>query len=78
MSKLKKMPDINQKLFLQLETADGALLKEIGKREDTQTGEIDDLGIEFDYSEVKKEEGSGEKKDDGPYDSDKEVDIDDI
>jgi translation initiation factor 1A len=78
LSKLKKIPDINQKLFLQLETADGVLLKEIGKREDTQTGEIDDLGIEFDYSEVKKEEASGEKKDDGPSDSDKEVDIDDI
>jgi translation initiation factor 1A len=73
LSKLKKMPDINQKLFLQLETADGTLLKEIGKREDNVEQSLDDLGIEFDYSDVKKEEKSKEESD-----SEKEVDIDDI
>lgn len=78
LSKLKKIPDINQKLFLQLETADGTVLKEIGKRDDTYTGEIDDLGIEFDYSTVKKDADSGATNVEESSDSEKEVDIDDI
>lgn len=73
LSKLKKMPDINQKLFLQLETADGTLLKEIGTRDDNKAEVLDDYGIEFDYSEQKDE-----KKEEQSEDSDKELDIDDI
>jgi translation initiation factor 1A len=78
MSKLKKMPDINQKLFLQLETADGTVLNEIGRREQANPPDVNDYGIEFDYSDVKdrdKEGGSAESKD---SDSEREFDIDDI
>ncbi len=74
LSKLKKMPDINQKLFLQLETADGTLLKEIGTRDDTKAEMLDDFGIEFDYSDTKKVQEEEKEK----SDSDKEIDIDDI
>jgi translation initiation factor 1A len=74
LSKLKKMPDINQKLFLQLETADGTLLKEIGTRDDTKAEMLDDFGIEFDYSETKKVQEDDKEK----SDSEKEIDIDDI
>jgi translation initiation factor 1A len=74
LSKLKKMPDINQKLFLQLETADGTLLKEIGTRDDTKAEMLDDFGIEFDYSETKKVQEDDKEK----SDSDKEIEIDDI
>lgn len=79
LNKLKKMPDINQKLFMQLETADGTQLKEIGKRETADNDVIDDYGIEFDYSDVKKEEKTGTKEEEAEAsDSDKEIDIDDI
>lgn len=77
LNKLKKMPDINQKLFMQLETADGTQLKEIGKRETVEHDLIDDYGIEFDYSDVKKEEEKGVVEEDSS-DSEKDVDIDDI
>lgn len=74
LSKLKKMPDINQKLFLQLETADGTLLKEIGTRNVNEEDVLDDFGIEFDYSEAKKNVEEVEEK----SDSEREIDIDDI
>lgn len=73
--KLKKEPDINPKLFMQLETMDGKVLAEIGSKEQSKMvlpGEDDDGGIEFDRSDEKEEE---EKPDD---ESDKEIDIDDI
>lgn len=71
MSKLKKMPDINGKLFMQLETADGKILAEIGKREESEfTGTDEDLGIIFD-EEAKMESEESEK-------SDGDIDIDDI
>lgn len=79
LSKLKKMPDINEKLFMQLETQDGAVLAEIGKQEQKQpmrnTLTDNDCGIEFDYDDKK----DGDKKDsEWDSDSDKEIDIDDI
>lgn len=78
LSKLKKMPDINQKLFLQLETADGTQLKEIGKRDDKVEQSLDDFGIEFDYSDVKKDEGTGEGHVGKNLDDFSDSDIDDI
>jgi translation initiation factor 1A len=72
LSKLKKQPDINPKLFMQLETIDGKILAEIGDKEEGKVllpGE-DDGGIEFDRGD-EKEEGS----ESGP---EKEIDIDDI
>ena len=71
LSKLKKMGDINKKLFMQLETADGAVLAEIGKREDTliPQGE-EDYGIFFEEDANKeKEEGGSEEE---------EIDIENI
>jgi len=79
-SKLKKMPDINAKLFMQLETADGAVLAELGKREEAKKGTLqeDDFGIEFEYDEKQKDQevwdSDGEQKEGG----DNEIDIDDI
>lgn len=74
LGKLKKMPDINPKLFMQLETMDGTVLAAIGekagKEEQKLPGEDDDGGIEFDRSD--------EKAEDEESDEDKEIDIDDI
>ncbi len=73
LGKLKKLPDINQKLFMQLETMDGKILEEIGTKEQGKVllpGENDDGGIEFDRSDEKE----GEDWDD----EEKEIDIDDI
>lgn len=72
LGKLKKMPDINQKLFLQLETVDGKILSEIGdKQEGTRMlpGEEEDGGIFFERDEKEEKEES---------DHEKEIDIDDI
>lgn len=74
LGKLKKMPDINPKLFMQLETMDGKILAEIGDKEQGKIqfpGEGDDLGIEF-------ERGEEDKKEEEESDDDKSVDIDDI
>jgi translation initiation factor 1A len=75
LGKLKKLPDINQKLFMQLETVDGTILAQIGDKEAKQVklpGEAeDDFGIEFDRDE-QKEEGEEESEED------KDIDIDDI
>jgi translation initiation factor 1A len=79
MGKLKKLPDINQKLFMTLETTDGTVLAELGKRE--ASGKLltdDDCGIEFDY-DAKDKNPEGVKEDlASESDSDKDVDIDDI
>jgi translation initiation factor 1A len=73
LGKLKKLPDINPKLFMQLETMDGTVLAAIGektgKEDQKLPGEDDDGGIEFDRSDEKEDEES---------DEDKEIDIDDI
>ncbi len=61
LGKLKKMPDANPKLFMQLETMDGSVLAAIGEREANQTklpGEDDDAGIEFDRDAEEEEDGS--------------------
>ncbi len=70
LGKLKKMPDANPKLFMQLETMDGKVLAEIGDREAKEQskiklqGEDDDCGIEFDRGNEDDEE-SGEDSDSG-------------
>lgn len=72
-SMLKKVPDINPKLFLQLETMDGTILAQIGSKEQSNIllpGEEDDTGIEFDRSADTEEKDEEEQ--------DKEIDIDDI
>lgn len=75
--KLKKQPDINQKLFMSLETMDGKILAEIGSKEQSTRsllpGEEDDGGIEFDRGD-----GPDEKQKEEESDEDKEIDIDDI
>lgn len=79
MGKLKKLPDINQKLFMTLETTDGTVLAEIGKRE--ASGNLiseEDCGIEFDYDEKDKKAERVKEESGLESDSDKEVDIDDI
>ena len=63
LGKLKKMPDANPKLFMQLETMDGKVLAEIGERENTSKAlQEDDGGIEFDR-DTEEEEGSGNESD---------------
>lgn len=64
LGKLKKMPDANPKLFMQLETMDGKVLAEIGEREaSAMKREEDDGGIEFDRDTEEEEEGSGDESD---------------
>ncbi len=68
LGKLKKMPDINPKLFMQLETMDGKVLAEIGDREATTRHQDDDGGIEFDRSgddSEEEEDGSDSESDNG-------------
>jgi translation initiation factor 1A len=80
MSKLKKMSDINEKLFMQLETQDGTVLAALGKQDDMPrrlgTNTDEDCGIVFDYGEDDKKPGDKAKELDS--DSEKEIDIDDI
>lgn len=77
LGKLKKMPDINPKLFMQLETMDGNILAAIGEKEAKDQkvklpGEEDDCGIEFDRGD-EKEEGEGSESEDKS-----DFDVDDI
>lgn len=75
--KLKKLPDINKKLFMQLETTDGAVLAEIGKREASGISHNeDDLGIIFEDDGRKDSESQGDAS--GEEHSDRDIDIDDI
>ena len=68
LGKLKKMPDINPKLFMQLETLDGKVLAEIGDKDAKHIRlpgqEEDDAGIEFDRGDSDDEE-SGSESDSG-------------
>jgi translation initiation factor 1A len=72
LGKLKKQPDINQKLFMTLETMDGNILAAIGekagKEEIKLPGEDDDAGIEFDRSDQK--EGDDETSHNSDFDVD--------
>jgi translation initiation factor 1A len=65
LGKLKKQRDVNQKLFMQLETMDGTILAAIGEKEEKMKREgklveeeEDTGGIEFDRDEEEEEEGS--------------------
>lgn len=69
LGKLKKQPDINQKLFMTLETVDGKILAEIGSKEKSTIalpGDEEDMGIEFDRgdgTEDNKEKESENEED---------------
>lgn len=77
LSKLKKMEDINPKLFMQLETADGAVLKELSSRDDKNApSSLDALEFDFDYSEEKDKQE--EKKEGSESESDSDWCIDEI
>ncbi len=65
LGKLKKLPDINPKLFMQLETMDGTVLAAIGEKEEKlkkegklMKEEEDDGGIEFERDSEEEEETS--------------------
>lgn len=60
LSTLRKLPDINKKLFMQLEVMDGKVLEEIGRKKESEIPDPDDHddddGILFDDDDVKKDE----------------------
>jgi translation initiation factor 1A len=71
LGKLKKLPDINPKLFMQLETMDGTVLAAIGEKEEKlkKQGKVlqqqdDDCGIEFDRGDDEDEEEESGSEDD--------------
>jgi translation initiation factor 1A len=74
LSTLRKLPDINKRLFMRLETMDGKVLEEIGRKNENELPDPDDEenddGITFDDD---AEEGAEKKEDE-----EKEIDIDDI
>ena len=77
--KLKKMPGVNRKLFMQLETMDGKVLAEIGKREAEGLGISEDQeAFEFDHGEKKETADGEEKEEEGRSEDDEDFDIDDI
>jgi initiation factor 1A len=59
-SDLKKIPGINQKLFLQIETVDSKLLSEITSKKFEDLKPDDDVGIEFAESSEEEEEDDEE------------------
>lgn len=72
LGKAKKLDGINPKLFMQLESADGRVLKEIGSRADEDYK--DDSGIVFDEdapngSDDQQEKGSEEEESDEDADA---------
>jgi translation initiation factor 1A len=77
LSTLRKLPDINKRLFMRLETMDGKVLEEIGRKNENDLpdpdDEVNDDGIVFedDADEEGKEKKEGE-------DEEKEINIDDI
>ena len=71
MSRLKKEPDINKRLFQQLETMDGTVLAEIGKKEK----ELEDMGIATGEDGFEFDDGKGAVKEES---EDSDVDVDDI
>lgn len=84
LNKLRKMPDVNKKLFQQLETTDGQVLAEIGRKENEfrvmpkEDEEDDDI---FDHALPKRwkkgDDESGSEEEDGSEESDS-FDIDKI
>jgi len=75
LSTLRKLPDINKRLFMRLETMDGKVLEEIGRKNESDLPDPDDEdnddGIVFE--EDADEEGKEKKEDE-----EKEINIDDI
>lgn len=77
--KLKKMPDINRKLFMQLETMDGKVLAEIGRREAEGLAIPEDQeAFEFDHGEKKEAVAGKEAEEEDESSEDDDFDIDDI
>lgn len=74
LGRLRKEPDVNKKLFQQLETMDGTVLAEIGRKEEelTSLGLAEGLGADIEFGEG---DGEGEGS---QQESDSDVDIDDI
>lgn len=75
LGKLKKMPDINPKLFMQLETIDGKILAEIGDKEKGGLPQMpdDDGGIEFD-----RDAKEGDDQEQSSKEENSDIEIDDI
>ncbi len=73
--RLKGEPDINQRLFLQMETASDKIIKEITGKQNTLVGlpDDDDIGIEFDRGAETEDTSDKESSD-----SEKSIDVDDI
>ena len=70
LGKLKKLPDINPKLFMQLETMDGNVLAAIGEKEEKlkKAGKVvkedeDNCGIEFDRDDEDDDDEGSDSKD---------------
>lgn len=77
--RLRKMPDINNKLFMQLETMDGTVLAELGKRETSGRNMLvmpDEDGFEFEHED--KSAAKTTTKDEESSEEEEEFDIDDI
>jgi translation initiation factor 1A len=70
LGKLKKLPDINPKLFMQLETVDGHVLAAIGEKENATGGsrlqQEEDGGIEFDRGDDEEEDEESDSENGKP------------
>jgi len=64
-SDLKKIPGINPKLFMQIETVDSKLLSEIASKKYEEIHPDDDAGIEFAESSDEEEDDEEGKEEDG-------------
>lgn len=76
LSSLRKLPDINKRLFMRLETMDGKILEEIGKKNENDLPDPDDEEENDDvivFDEDADEEGKEKKEEE-----EKEINIDDI
>lgn len=78
LSKLKKMPDINPKLFMQLETVDGKILAELGDKLKVQgtamlPGEEEDSAFVFEHDDTQTK-----KNKESDNDNDNDIDINTI
>lgn len=72
LGRLRKMPDINKKLFMQLETMDGTVLAELGKKESEGKNMLlmpEEDGFEFEHEDKTQTAATGtryeEESDDG-------------
>lgn len=78
LSTLRKLPDINKRLFMRLETMDGNVLEEIGKKKENELPGIEDDEDETILFDRDEDETDGEGKKSKDEEDDKDIDIDDI